>query len=122
MLEATALAYLDGDATRIPLWQHATAPLESLRGRAEALVARVGAGRVVDTDAAAGGGSLPGLTIPSAGIAIDADRVEPALARLRVEHHVVARAHDGAIVCDLRSVTDADDERLAIALRAVIAR
>jgi hypothetical protein len=38
-----------------------------------------------------------------------------ALARLR-EHDVVARIEDDAVVCDLRTVDPADDERVARAL------
>jgi L-seryl-tRNA(Ser) seleniumtransferase len=116
-LQAVAFSYLSGDATAIPLWRMATAPLERLRARAEAIAAAVPTAKVVDTEAVAGGGSLPGLTIPSAGVAVEVPAPARALARLR-EDDVVARIEDDAVVCDLRTVDPADDERVARALAA----
>jgi len=117
-LEAVAAAYLDGDATRIPLWRMATEPLDALMARAEAVAAAVPGAKVVDTEAVAGGGSLPGLTIPSVGVAIEVASAEDAMAALRRDD-VVARVEDDAIVCDLRTVDPADDGRLAAALSVV---
>jgi L-seryl-tRNA(Ser) seleniumtransferase len=118
-LQDVAGAYLDGDATRLPLWRMAVEPAERLRVRAEAIATRVGAGaKVVDTDAVAGGGALPGLTIPSAGVTLE---VAPAraLARLR-EARIVARAEERGVVCDLRTVDPGDDDHLAAALAALV--
>ena len=116
-LQAVAFSYLSGDATTIPLWRMATAPLDGLRTRAESIAAAVPAAKVVDTEAVAGGGSLPGLTIPSVGVAVEVPAAARALARLR-EHDVVARIEDDAVVCDLRTIDPADDERVARALAA----
>jgi L-seryl-tRNA(Ser) seleniumtransferase len=116
-LQAVAFSYLSGDATAIPLWRMATAPLDGLRARAESIAAAVPAAKVVDTEAVAGGGSLPGLTIPSVGVGIEVAAAARALARLR-GHDVVARIEDDAVVCDLRTVDPADDERVARALAA----
>ncbi len=117
-LQAVAFSYLSGDATAIPLWRMATAPLDGLRTRAESIAAAVPAAKVVDTEAVAGGGSLPGSTIPSVGVGVEVEAAARALARLR-EHDVVARIEDDAVVCDLRTVDPADDERVARALAAV---
>jgi L-seryl-tRNA(Ser) seleniumtransferase len=121
-LQAVAFSYLSGDATGIPLWRMATATVDDLTTRAEAVAARVTGAKVVDTEAVAGGGSLPGLTIPSAGIAIEAPGPNgpELLARLR-EHGVVARVEDDAVVCDLRTIDPLDDGRLAEALRSACA-
>jgi L-seryl-tRNA(Ser) seleniumtransferase len=116
-LQAVAFSYLSGDATAIPLWRMATAPLDGLRTRAESIAAAVPAAKVVDTEAVAGGGSLPGSTIPSVGVGVEVEAAARALARLR-EHDVVARIEDDAVVCDLRTVDPADDERVARALAA----
>jgi L-seryl-tRNA(Ser) seleniumtransferase len=118
-LEQVALTYLSGDATTIPLWRMATAPLDGLRARAETMAAGVPGAKVVDTDAVAGGGSLPGLTIPSVGVALEASQPERALAALR-EHGVVARVDHDLVVADLRTVDPSDDDRLADALRGVL--
>ena len=119
-LQAVAFSYLTGDATTIPLWRMATAPLDGLRARAEAIAATIPAAKVVDTDAVAGGGSLPGLTIPSVGVGVEVPAPARALARLR-EHDVVGRIEDDTVVCDLRTVDPLDDERVAHALAATSA-
>ncbi|HMG26262.1 MAG TPA: L-seryl-tRNA(Sec) selenium transferase [Acidimicrobiia bacterium] len=116
-LQAVAFSYLSGDASEIPLWRMATAPLDRLQARAEAVAAAVPTAKVVDTDAVAGGGSLPGLTIPSVGVAVEVPVPARAVGVLR-EHDVVARIDDDAVVCDLRTVDPADDERVARALVA----
>jgi L-seryl-tRNA(Ser) seleniumtransferase len=119
-LQQVALAYLSGTvASEVPLWRMATAPAGALRERAAALAARLAGAKVVDTEAVAGGGSLPGLTIPSAGIALEVADPDAALAALR-ERGVVARVEDGALVCDLRTIEPADDGRLAEALAAAL--
>ena len=115
-LQAVALEYLSGDATTIPLWRMATVPLEQLRGRAEAVASTIPGAKVIDTEAVAGGGSLPGLVIPSVGVAVEVARPVDVLSRLR-QHDIVARVDDDAVVCDLRTVDPDDDGRLAAALR-----
>jgi L-seryl-tRNA(Ser) seleniumtransferase len=112
-LQSVALAYLDGDAAAsLPLWRMATVPLDELRRRAEAIAARVPGAKVVETEAVAGGGSLPGLTIPSCGVAVEAAPVEALAGRLRAAR-IVARVEDGRVVCDLRAVDPSDDQRIA---------
>jgi L-seryl-tRNA(Ser) seleniumtransferase len=118
-LQQVALTYLSGDATSIPLWRMATISLEDLRARAERVAAAVPRTKVVDTEAVAGGGSLPGLTIPSIGVALDVPNAEAALAALRA-HGVVARAERDAVVADLRTVDPTNDTRLADALSGVL--
>jgi L-seryl-tRNA(Ser) seleniumtransferase len=78
----------------------------------------VAGAKVVDTEAVAGGGSLPGLTIPSVGVAVEVFDADVALAGLRALG-VVARVDAGAVVCDLRTVDPSDDEALATALAAI---
>jgi L-seryl-tRNA(Ser) seleniumtransferase len=118
-LQAVAFSYLSGDATTIPLWRMATTPLDELRTRAEAITAGLSGAKVVDTDAVAGGGSLPGLTIPSIGVAAEVNNADEALARLR-DHDIVARVVDDAVVCDLRTVDPADDDVIKVALASVL--
>ena len=108
-LQETALAYLRRDGAAIPFWRMATVPVDELRRRGEAL----GVGRVVDTLAVAGAGSLPGLDIPSAGIAVGGDHT----AALRShDPPVIARAAAGETVLDLRTVDPDDDPVVAKAL------
>jgi L-seryl-tRNA(Ser) seleniumtransferase len=113
-LERTALAYLRRDGDAIPFWRMATAPVETLRSRAAAIAA-IGVGSAVDTDAVPGAGTAPGVTIPSAGVAIDGDHT----AALRAcDPAVMARVTDGRTICDLRAVDPSDDAALAKALLA----
>jgi L-seryl-tRNA(Ser) seleniumtransferase len=118
-LQAVALAYLAGDGDAIPLWRMAATPTSVLRERAEALASQVPGAKVVDTEAVAGGGSLPGLTIPSTGVAVEVPDADAALAGLRTLN-VIARVEAGAVVCDLRTVDPSDDPRLAAALAEVV--
>jgi L-seryl-tRNA(Ser) seleniumtransferase len=119
-MQAVASAYLGGRAAAIPLWRMATVPVDELRGRAERIAAVVDGAKVADTSAAAGGGSLPGLTIPSAGVAVETAHAEQVARRLR-ELGVVARVDDGAVMCDLRTVAAGDDECVARALGIALA-
>jgi L-seryl-tRNA(Ser) seleniumtransferase len=111
-LQATALAYLRRDATAIPFWAMATAPADGLRSRAEEL----GAGTVLPCASVPGGGSVPGLEIPSFGVVIEGDHT----AALRaLDPPIVARVREDATVCDLRTVDPADDAVLAKALASL---
>jgi L-seryl-tRNA(Ser) seleniumtransferase len=111
-LEQTVDAYLRRDGLSIPFWRMATADARELTARAEAL----GVGNVVECRSVPGGGSLPGLQIPSVGVSIPGDRT----AALRdMAPPVIARAVHGATVCDMRTVDPAQDETLALALKAL---
>jgi L-seryl-tRNA(Ser) seleniumtransferase len=114
-LQDVALTYLDRRAaTDIPFWRLVDQPLDSLRARAERIVADAGTGSVVDTQALPGAGSAPGVTMPSIGVSIDGDH----LARLRDhETPVIARTRDARTVLDLRSVDADDDDIVVVALR-----
>ncbi|HUP87279.1 MAG TPA: L-seryl-tRNA(Sec) selenium transferase [Acidimicrobiales bacterium] len=101
-MQGVALAYLRRAGDDIPFWRMATTDVGSLRRRAESL----GHGEVVDCESVPGGGAAPGVTIPSAGIALDGDRT----AALRAhEPPVIARVAEGRTVLDLRTVDPADD-------------
>ena len=113
-LEQTLLAYCRRDGDAIPFWRMATTGLDTLRQRAEAVAAAAGA-IVVPCRSTVGGGAVPGLELPSAGVAVDGDRT----ASLR--HHrqpVLALVREGRTVCDLRTVDPDDDDTLAAALKA----
>lgn len=108
-LQETVLAYLRRDGDAIPFWRMAAAPVDGLRARAEAL----GVGTVVDTMAVAGGGSVPGQDVRSAGVALDGDH---AGALRRLDPPIVARVHEGMTICDLRTVDPLDDPVLSAGL------
>lgn len=114
-LQQVALVYLSGDATSIPLWQMATVSTDALRERAETVAAALPHAIVVETESVAGGGSLPGLTIPSVGVAVEPDDAGGALAALRAGG-VIARTESSRVICDLRSVDPTADAAVTRAL------
>jgi L-seryl-tRNA(Ser) seleniumtransferase len=109
-LEQIALAYLQRDGERIPFWRMATVQVDELRARAAAL----GRGTVVECASVTGGGTLPGIEIPSAGIALDGDRT--AALRAAVPKPVIARVDDDRTILDLRTVDPSDDSLIVAAL------
>jgi L-seryl-tRNA(Ser) seleniumtransferase len=118
-LQEVALTYLRRDGDALPFWRMATLPVADLEARAAATAAEVPGAEVVGTTSVTGGGTLPGVEIPSAGIALGGDR----LAGLR-EHDppVIARVErtEGGerTVLDLRTVAPAEDRAVVAACRA----
>jgi len=119
-LQHVAHSYLGNSAAQLPLWRMATASLDDLRVRAEQLAAAVPDAKVVDSEAVAGGGSLPGFTIPSIAVAVEVEDPDRVLVELH-RRDVVARIADGAILADLRTIEPADDVALTEALRGALA-
>jgi L-seryl-tRNA(Ser) seleniumtransferase len=112
-LQSTALAYLRRDAAAIPFWRMATIPPAELRRRAQILSGTT-RWSVVDCGAVTGGGTLPGVEIPSVGVAAAGDH----RSHLRAaEPPVMARVYEGDTICDLRTVDPGHDDHL----RAVLA-
>jgi len=109
-LQSLALTYLHRRGDDIPFWRLATRPVAELRARAESL----GVGEVCDMAATTGGGTLPGVEIPSAGIVLNGDR---AAALRDNDVPVVARVAGQRTFLDLRTVDPADDGILAAAAR-----
>ena len=93
----------------------ATLTVDDLRSRAASIAPDL----VVDTMAVPGGGTLPGVEIPSVGLRLDGDRT----ADLRASTPpVIARVADQATLLDLRTVHPDDDAVLGSALDRLGAR
>jgi len=121
MLDATARLH-ENDATRleIPLYAMLAVSVEDLRRRGEAIVARAGRGQLLATRSAVGGGALPGATLDSVAVAIDAPDADGIARRLRAASPpTIVRIEDARVVLDLRSVLPADDAALADVLAAL---
>ena len=108
-LQSVAMTYLHRRGDEIPFWRMATLSQPALAARAEAL----GTGEVCSMAATTGGGTLPGVEIPSAGIALAGDRVA---ALRRAEVPVIARVAGQRTYLDLRTVDPADDSTVATAV------
>jgi L-seryl-tRNA(Ser) seleniumtransferase len=123
---ATIALYRGGRAaTEIPIWRALATSLDELRVRATALAKPAGA-EVVETRATIGGGSLPGETIASIGLAIDPGTrrggADALLGALRAgDPAVVGRIERDRVILDLRTVDPKDDAALAGALTRALA-
>lgn len=109
-LHDVAMTYLRRTVIEsVPFWTMATIPVATLQQRARA----IGIGRPEDMEALPGAGSLPGITMPSFGLAVDGDHA--AILR-RHTVPVIARVRDQITYVDLRTVDPADDAVVAAAL------
>jgi L-seryl-tRNA(Ser) seleniumtransferase len=117
--------YRAGLATdQIPVWVMLSATADELRARADAMADRLGTGRVevVALRSTVGGGSLPGETLPSWGLALAGGSPDRRLAALRAgDPIVIGRIDDGRVVVDLRTVDPDADAALAAAIGRVTA-
>jgi len=107
---------------QVPVWRMIAMPAAALRARADALVARVPGTATVALAATIGGGSLPGETLPSFGLALGARSADRLLAALRAgEPAVLGRIEDGRVLLDLRTVDPSADDELSRALARALA-
>jgi L-seryl-tRNA(Ser) seleniumtransferase len=126
-LGATLSLYRAGRAQRdIPIWRMIAAEPAGLRDRAETIrgglpVREQVKVRVEALDSTIGGGSLPGETLASFGLAIRAGSASRLLGELRRgDPCVVARVADAAVILDLRTVDPADDPAVGRAIAALV--
>ena len=113
-LEGTLMLALD-PTTRdeVPVLRMLHEPIESVRARAERLAELVD-GEVEDTVARVGGGALPLAELPSAACAVEEELAE----RLRLgAPPVIALVRDGRTLLDCRTLTDAEVDEVAAAVR-----
>ncbi len=113
-LQQTALAYLHRTAASdVPFWRMASVPVDVLRARASSIIEQCEEGDVVETTALPGAGSVPGVGIPSAGVAVRGDR----LGALRAHTPpLIARTRDDLTIIDLRAIDPLDDLLVAAAI------
>jgi L-seryl-tRNA(Ser) seleniumtransferase len=125
-LAATLAHYERGEATaKIPVWRAIAAAPGALASRARAWVEALGpagAGCEVRGSASAiGGGSLPGVTLPTFVLALPAVPPDPLLARLRAsDPPIVARIEDDRVVLDPRTVMAWEDQAVVRGVREAL--
>jgi L-seryl-tRNA(Ser) seleniumtransferase len=115
-LEGTLALALDSDSRdAVPVLRMLHEPVDAVRARAERLAALVG-GEVEDTVARVGGGALPLEGLPSVACAVEEELADA----LRLgEPPVVALVRDGRTLLDCRTLTDAEVDEVAAAVRAL---
>jgi L-seryl-tRNA(Ser) seleniumtransferase len=118
-LEATLRLYRDpARALReIPVLRMLTTDAATLTRRARRLARRIPGARTTPGTSTVGGGAFPDCTLPTTLVVVETASVDAGLAALRAQDPpVVARALDGAVVLDPRTI--ADDE-IPVVARAV---
>ena len=120
-LSATLAHYERGEAAReVPVWRAISAPPAALRARADGWRAALGAGEVVESRSAVGGGSLPEVTLPTFVLALPGDP-DALLARLRrCDPPIVARIEADRVVLDPRTVMPGEDEAVVRGVREAL--
>jgi L-seryl-tRNA(Ser) seleniumtransferase len=116
-LEGTLAAYRS-DRAAIPVVRMLEEPMEAVRARADRLASLTG-GDVEPTAARVGGGALPLAELPSFACALP----EELEASLRTgDPAVVGIVRDGRLLLDCRTLTDAEVDEAAAAVRACRSR
>jgi L-seryl-tRNA(Ser) seleniumtransferase len=109
--------------SHVPVWAMIAVSAEDLQVRAERMATMIGAAAtVVPLASTIGGGSLPGQTIPSFGVAIAGRSADRLLADLRRQGRqpVIGRIEDGRVVLDLRTVDPDQDREVASTVGAAL--
>src|SRR5580765_1279541 len=112
-LEGTLLLHLEAPE-RIPVLRTLAQDAATVRARAERLAAATG-GEVEETVGRVGGGALPLAELPSFACALEESRAEPLRAG---EPPVVGVVRDGRLLLDCLTLTDAEADEAAAAVRA----
>ena len=117
-LEAVLAMYAGGRRDEIPVWAALSRNVSSVRARARGLAEGLPAATATKSEAVAGGGSIPGHSLPSYGVRLEVPHPDRVAARLRTSMPpVFCRVEDGGLLFDLRTVAPEEDEDLARAIR-----
>ncbi len=122
---ATLTHYVRGEAERdVPVWRMIAATREELAERAIRIVADAGADRaeIAEAESAVGGGSLPGMTIPSVAVAVSHESLAPVAIAEALRHWstpIVAHIRHDRVMLDLRTIAPEQDPEVASAIRGI---
>ena len=122
VLEIVLLMHLRGDSSGIPALGMLGADESELRDRSEAMARRAGnpAVRPISLKSVVGGGSVPGVEIPSWGVALSPGQIsarEMENRFRRTKPPVIVRIEDDRVLLDLRTVSR-DEEDVLLGLIA----
>lgn len=129
-LEHTLRLFLNPETLCLenPTLRMLTTPIDELKRRAAAIKHRAeknGASMQIElrpVDSAMGGGSLPGVSIPSHGIAVSSQRLSAAQISAALRHNeppIIARIAEDVVLIDVRTLLPGEDEAVASALAAL---
>jgi len=114
--------YRRGEAEReIPIWNMLSATRAALRARAEAWRDAIGAGEVIDSIDAVGGGTLPEGRLEGSALALTTDDADGLLRSLREQDPpVIGHIVDDRVLIHPRTVPARQDEHLVAAARTAL--
>jgi L-seryl-tRNA(Ser) seleniumtransferase len=119
-LEATLSLYRDPAAAlrEIPTLAMITADAATLKRRATRLKRKLGAGALIPGASSVGGGAFPEAALPTTLVALETASCDALLAALRRhDPPVIARAHEGKVVLDVRTMADEEFDAVVDAVR-----
>lgn len=118
-LGRTAELYAEGRGGEIPFWDMVSRSVEDLAARLESIARSAGVPPTVRmSEGMIGAGSVPGMTVPSPVLVVEARGEELWPRLLETAPPVVARRSAGDLLIDVRAVAEEEDARLADSLRA----
>ena len=123
VLEDTLRCYDSGRAQSIPVISMLTVEKEDLQRQAQYLADKLRASGVnadiLPCESQVGGGSLPGVTLPSFAVSPrgDANAWEEKLRR--IVPPIIGRIHEGRFLLDVRTLRPGDDSAIVNALEAL---
>jgi L-seryl-tRNA(Ser) seleniumtransferase len=121
-LEATLRLAADNDWGDIPTHRALSRTVEDMKSVAERVKSAIGEGEIAEGACEPGGGSLPGVTLPSFRLGFPGREPEALAASLRSgEMPVVGYIEKGMFWLDLRCIEEADIEPLITALKRSLA-
>ena len=108
--------YLNRKWTEIPFWKMALTTEDELESRAE----HFDIGVPVALNSVPGGGTLPGVEIPSFGIQIDHDISRELRDGTADNLPIIARVEDGKTLLDLRTIHPSLDDQVKSSLKRIL--
>ncbi|HXY06786.1 MAG TPA: L-seryl-tRNA(Sec) selenium transferase [Terriglobales bacterium] len=125
-LEATLIAYVQGDYERIPVLRLLRLGKQEIARRAQAVAERLSSSRLsietIDGESLIGGGAAPTAVLPTCLLALRSDHLsaqEISARLLAFVPPVITRVEEGCVLVDLRTVFPEQDPVVVEALRRV---
>lgn len=106
--------YATGRGNEVPFWAMASMSEQQLTARSETVAKRIGpAAAVIASHSVPGAGSVPGEMIPSPAIRISGNADVLWQALIMANPPILARRKEGSLELDLRTLPQAEDDRVA---------
>ena len=115
-LQGLCHKYLNRKWSEIPFWKMALTTEDELKGRAE----DIDIGVPIPLNSVPGGGTLPGVEIPSFGIQIDHDISRELRDGTADNLPIIARVEDGKTLLDLRTIHPSLDDQVKSSLNKIL--